>query len=864
MSGPTHDQRLPAKNFANGRRLSLRAITMLVVIAFVVTAVGLTLAAYSGIQSRNRSLETVVEQTATLKLYEDVRSSGFAESAAAASYLSVPQQEFLDSFAESATAVEFSIAALRAQGPQRDTQQIDELAQAHEDLSGAYAAILALLQNGEDEAALQLAEQSDLAAKSERLWGALDVAIIGARTAATTAQRDHAAVQKTLDRLVLTSVAIWTLVLAVAGIAVYQWVIRPIRRVANAARRIAEGEVDSRSPVSGSREVAVLAQDMNSMADALIERSEELNAYLSKNLEARTDELAEANVTLEQSEQRFRSLVQNAPDLITVVDVDERVLYQSPSIRRVLGYEADDIVGNQLSSYVHEDDLVALRAFMHELVSNPEEIGSVEVRLRHRDGSWRYLEIRGSDRRDDPVAGIVLNSRDITKHKNLEEELTFQAFHDSLTGLANRASFTDRLAHALARSRRTGTIPAVLFIDLDNFKAVNDSFGHSAGDEVLASVAKRIQSCLRAEDTTARLGGDEFAVLLEDLDTPDRARLVAERILRAQEAPFSYQGQDVYVRASIGVATADGLNDDEQSGVRTILRNADVAMYAAKRDGKAYYEVYDEVMHASVLRRLELLGDLRSAVERKEFFIQYQPLVDLRTLEVRGLEALVRWNHPQHGMISPADFIPIAEESGAIRALGLWVMEEACRQMGEWDRELPDDQKLYLSVNVSVQQILDRDFVGEVEDVLERTAFDPTRLTLEITESITMYPGEATMTALNQLKALGARLAIDDFGTGSSSYAYLQHFPFDVVKIDKSFIQHEDGAGDTLELTRKIVEMGKLLKLEVLAEGIEEEAQLEELREMGCAMGQGYLFAKPMDASDVLDHLSRSPSSKAA
>lgn len=845
----------------------MRALTAFLVAAFAATAIGLTYAAYLGIQSRNHSLDTVVEQTGRLKLYEDARSSAFAESAAAASYLALPDQEFLDQFNASRADVLSSFDALSANLQAADAasrQQLVGLEQTHEELSASYAAVLSALESGDREAALRLAEDGDLAAKAEQLWGALDSAIAGARTAAATAQSQHAAVQRNLDRLVLASFATWTAVLALAGIALYQWVVRPIRRLATAAREIAEGDTEARSPVSGALEVAGLARDVNSMADALIERSEELNAYLSKNLEQRTEDLAEANTALQKSEQRFRSLVQNAPDLITVIDVDGRVTYQSPSVRRVLGYEPEDVEGRSMSSYVHQDDQPALRAFLQEQLDNPEQVVNVELRLRHHDGSWRHLEISGTDRRADLVAGVVLNSRDVTERKTLETELSYQAFHDSLTGLANRAAFTDRLEHALLRSRRHGTIPAVLFIDLDNFKAVNDSLGHSAGDDILVAIANRIRDSLRIEDTAARLGGDEFAVLLEDLGAPEHAELVAERILRAHEAPFQHQGRDVYVRASIGVATAEVIARDEKAAVQTILRNADVAMYAAKRDGKASYQVYDQVMHQSVLRRLELLGEVQGAVERNEFFVQYQPLVDLGTLDVRGVEALVRWRHPEHGMISPADFIPIAEESGAIKALGLWVLEASCRQMIAWDREVDSERKLYLSVNVSVQQLLDREFIGDLMRVIETTGFDPCRLTLEITESITMYPGDATMNALNKLKEIGARLAIDDFGTGSSSYAYLKNFPFDVVKIDKSFIQSEDGETDARELTRKIIEMGKALDLLVIAEGIETVEQLEELRGMGCAMGQGYLFAKPLDAIDVLAHLDRIPVERAA
>jgi diguanylate cyclase (GGDEF)-like protein/PAS domain S-box-containing protein len=863
----TRDPRLLDQNSVNVRRLSLIAITALVVLTFAVTASGLALITSSGMRTRSSTLETVAKETTALKLYEDIRSAGFAESAAAVSYLGIPRQEFLDRFAQARAEVESSIASLKEMVPGNDIaqrQQIADLERKHSDLASTYDAVLASLERSDSAAAFQLAENNDLPAQAEQLWDALDTAIVGARADVVSAQQANESTQRTSDRAILVAAVAWTILVAGAGVGLYHWVVRPLQRVARAAGRIAEGGVETRSPITGPREVANLAGDVNVMADSLIERSEQLNAYLSKNLEARTAELEQANAALEESEQRFRSLVQNAPDLITVVDADTRVLYQSPSMNRVLGYEVDEIVGTELSSLVHKEDVGALLAFFQKQMGRPGEVAKVEVRLRHRDGSWRHLEIAGSDQRGDAVAGIVLNSRDITERKRLEEQLRYQAFHDPLTGLANRASFTDRLEHALVRSQRTLKMVAVLFIDLDSFKAINDSLGHSAGDVLLKSVSKRLQGCLRAGDTAARLGGDEFAIILEDLDGIEGATRVAEAILDAQQSPFSYRGKEVFVRASIGVATADATRRKPRSALRTVLRNADVAMYAAKRRGKAHYEVYNETMHLSLLRRLELLSDLRGAMDRDEFIIQYQPTVDLQTNQILGLEALVRWQHPRHGLIMPEDFIPLAEESGVIRLLGQWVLQESCRQMSAWDREDVGDQTPTLSVNVSVQQLLHPGFVQEVRDVLEDAGLEPSRLTLEVTESITMHPVEATMRVLNELKEIGVRLAIDDFGMGSSSFAYLQHFPFDVLKIDKAFVQHAAGDGDNRELIQKVIELGKVLNLEVIAEGIEQGAQLNELRALECEMGQGFLFAEPMDASEVAGHLRKARHRRAA
>ena len=840
------------RGFGRPHRLSIYASTLLVVLAFAVTAGGLAFLTFTQIRNRTRSLETVAQETASLKLYEDIRSAGFAESAAAASYLGIPREEFLVRFEEARSGVEASILELQELVAEDDQElrNIAELETTHADLAATYDLILASLERGDDAVALQAAEDGNLGAQAERMWDALEAAIVGARADAVAAQTSNDASQRSMDRFVLGIAVAWTALLAGMGFGIYQWVVRPIQRVAAASRRIARGDIDVRSPIAGPLEIASLAGDVNSMADALVERSEKLNAYLSKNLEARTTDLEQANVALEESEQRFRSLVQNAPDLITVVDIKTGVLYQSPSVKRVLGFEAEEFTGVRLSTIVHEEDLQTLVAFIHQQVSKPDEVARVEVRLRHRDGNWRLLEMSGYDRRQDFIGGFVLNSRDITERKRLEDQLRHQAFHDSLTGLANRARFTDRLDQALKRSRRTMKPVATLFIDLDNFKAINDSFGHAAGDTVLKRVAERIEGCLRAGDSAARLGGDEFAVILEDLEHPAEVQRVATRILDALQVPVRCDGHEVFCRASIGIAIAEATSQTE-ADVEALLRNADVAMYSAKRRGKAHFEIYEESMHLALLRRFELLGDLRAAVDREEFFVQYQPTVDLRTNEIVGLEALLRWQHPRHGVVMPDDFIALAEESGVILLLGRWVLQEACRQMSEWQREDPGAESLCLAVNVSVHQLRDARFVRDVKEILQQTGLDPSKLTLEITESITLEPGDGAMLVLKQLKEIGVRLAIDDFGMGASSFSYLQRLPFDIVKIDKSFIQHDDGNGDVQEVARKVIELGRTLNLEVVAEGIEKDSQLAELRDMDCEIGQGYLFAKPLDADEV-------------
>ncbi|MBF6598921.1 MAG: EAL domain-containing protein [Dehalococcoidia bacterium] len=561
-----------------------------------------------------------------------------------------------------------------------------------------------------------------------------------------------------------------------------------------------------------------------------------------------------AEAAMRQSEERFRSLVQHGSDLITVIDADTTIRYQSPSVQRVLGYAADDLISTRLTALLHPDDVGPTLAVLNDIVGKSGELVTVEARMRHLDAGWRDMEFIATDQRHNPaIAGFVLNIRDVTERKSLERQLRHQALHDPLTKLANRTRFADRLDHALIRAARTEHMVAVLFMDLDNFKGVNDSLGHAAGDLLLTSVAERVSQCLRPGDTVARLGGDEFAVLVEDVESADAAEAVTRRIFDALQPPFELEGKELLVRASIGIAIGGGAG--QPADADSLLRDADVAMYVAKSRGKARYEVFEPSMQVSMMERLQLLADLQRAIDRHEFVLQYQPVILLKTGELFGVEALVRWHHPTRGVIQPSDFIPLAEESGAILPLGSWILGESCRQAKAWQDAFPLTQPWTMSVNVSVRQLQNASFVADVAQAIELTGLAPQRLILEITESVMMQDIDATMTRLGQLKALGVRLAIDDFGTGYSSLSYLRQFPFDLLKIDKSFI---DDVGRTAgrELTSAIIELGKTLDLELVAEGIERDEQLSRLLALECELGQGFFFAPPMDAGAIEDLLS--------
>jgi diguanylate cyclase (GGDEF)-like protein/PAS domain S-box-containing protein len=558
------------------------------------------------------------------------------------------------------------------------------------------------------------------------------------------------------------------------------------------------------------------------------------------------DRVRRRTAQLAASEERFRSLVQHASDVITVVDGSGILKYVSPSCAQVCGHVPEELIGTSLSDLLHPGDLPRAMEFLAEAARRTGSTSPMEWRIRHRDGTYRMIEVLGTNLLADPnIGGLVLNGRDVTERNALEAQLAHQAFHDSLTGLANRALFRDRLAHALARAQRSKHATAILFLDLDDFKAVNDSLGHEAGDALLVGVAERLGECVRASDTVARLGGDEFAILIED-GTADDVDEIANRVLEVLRAPLTVADHEVFVRGSVGIAAAE----PGCASAEDLLRDADAAMYHAKRTGGARAERFEPGLHAAALERLALATDLRRAIERDEFEVHYQPIVDLQTEAIRGVEALVRWRHPERGMLSPLTFIPLAEETGLIGALGMFVLREACKQVREWQKQQPaGETPLNMSVNLSAWQVQQADLVDEVAGVINELELDPGSLTLEITEGLLLQDGQGVMERLNAIKALGVHLALDDFGTGYSSLSYLQRFPIDVLKIDKSFVDGMTSGAEPAALVRTIVALSESLQLRTVAEGIEDSEQAEHLRSLGCDRGQGYLWAKPLTAT---------------
>jgi diguanylate cyclase (GGDEF)-like protein/PAS domain S-box-containing protein len=561
---------------------------------------------------------------------------------------------------------------------------------------------------------------------------------------------------------------------------------------------------------------------------------------------------ANAEAALRISEERYALAARAANDGLWDWDLAQEKIYYSPRWKSMLGFEEGEIASAPTEWFerVHPEDLDRVR----QAVGAHLEGGSVhfesEYRMLHKNGSWRWVLCRGLAVRDEHgrATRMAGSQSDVTHRKLAEEQLAHRAFYDPLTNLPNRALFVDRLRQALRRaSRRKDYLFAVLFLDVDRFKLVNDSLGHMAGDRLLVMIARRLELSLRPGDTVARLGGDEFTVLLDDIRDVSDATRVADRIQRELEMPFNVGGQEFFTSASIGIAlSATGYERPED-----ILRDADTAMYKAKAQGKARHAMFDTGMHERAVVLLRMEADLRRAIERSELRVHYQPIVSLSTGRIAGVEALARWQHPTRGLVSPAEFIPMAEETGLILPIGRWVLGEACRQMVLWRDAFGVSYPLEVAVNLSGRQLALPDVVGQIGDVLRETGLEPSRLRLEITESVVMERPEMVSTMLQELRRIGVKLSIDDFGTGYSSLAYLQRFPADTLKIDRSFVSPMGSRGENSEIARTIVTIGHNLGMRVVAEGVETAEQMAQLRGLSCEGAQGFFISKPLTSEDA-------------
>ncbi|MFI5842407.1 putative bifunctional diguanylate cyclase/phosphodiesterase [Catenuloplanes sp. NPDC051500] len=546
-----------------------------------------------------------------------------------------------------------------------------------------------------------------------------------------------------------------------------------------------------------------------------------------------------------QSEAYFRTLIMHTSDVILIAAQDDTIRYASPSATTVLNLP--ELIGATLDTVIDPADRTRFRHMLAQARAGVGRHDGMDFTAVRGDGARVQIELDCRDLRDEPtVDGLVLTLRDVTERRKLERELTHQALHDSLTGLANRALFTDRAQHAAARAGRDGELVGVLLIDLNGFRLINEALGHTVGDQLLVGVAARLTEVLRPGDTVARLGADEFAALIEDVSHITELEEIAGRVTEALSAPFTVEGEHIGGVASVGVSTTAEARDAKE-----LLRQADLALNVAKAAGRGQWRRYQAEVHSALVARLELRAALEQAVSGGHFVLQYQPIVDLLTDEAAGFEALVRWKHPTRGVIPPDQFINLAEETGLIVPIGHWVLEEALRSAERWNRLVPSDRPRYVSVNVSARQFRHPGFMDSVRQVLADSGVPPRALLLEITESLLLREDEQVWADMAALRQTGVRIAIDDFGTGYSSLSYLRHMPIDVLKIDKSFIDDMVHSRKQRALVAAIVQLADTLDLRVIAEGIEEPVHREMLASMGCPYGQGYLFSRPVNAAEI-------------
>ena len=617
-------------------------------------------------------------------------------------------------------------------------------------------------------------------------------------------------------------------------------IVRPVRSLTTAASALADGDLGRTAPVSGRDEVGTLGRAFNRMSSELYDTHEAL--------EQQIDELA-------ASEERYALAQRGANDGLWDWDLERDELYVSSRWAAMIGYDADELDASprEWMERVHADDADRVRSEFARHLAGDIPHFECEFRMRHRDGHWLWVLARGVAVRegDAPPHRCAGSLTDVSERKAFEDQLLRQALHDPLTGLANRALFMERLDHPLRRSsRHPDDAFAVLFVDIDQFKVVNDSLGHLAGDELLMMVARRLAASLRPGDTIARLGGDEFAILLEPVAGARDAMHAAERIQDRVNAPLALNDRELFVTASIGIAF--GPRSYEASD--ELLRDADTAMYRAKSLGRGRHALFDEDMHLRAMHRLSLESDLRRAVERDEFEIRYQPIVCLQDRRLISVEALARWRHPHRGLLSPGEFIPVAEDTGLIVPLGQLILRQIVATLDTWTSEFDLSELPRINVNVSRVQLRHPDFAASVREIVREEAHAQ-HINLEITESVVVQDAEREGQALDDLVSMGLQLHVDDFGTGYSSLAMLHELPISTLKIDRSFVTGLGGQRDTSEVIRAVVALGHNLEMSVVAEGIETEDQLETIRTLGCDLGQGYLFARPLPVERIADLL---------
>ncbi len=559
-----------------------------------------------------------------------------------------------------------------------------------------------------------------------------------------------------------------------------------------------------------------------------------------------------AQHALEAREQRFRTMVEKSWSGVVLLNGDIRFSFVGASTQHIIGYDEQELIGKSLLDFVHPRDLEAARSVFAEMLDRPNQETHGELRFRHKEGRWVWLEGFSQNLLHEPSVGsIVLNYRDITQRKETEKQLEYRAYYDSLTGLPNRLLFRDRLVHSLEQAKRNRVGVAVMYLDIDHFKLVNDALGHSFGDRLLGEIAKRLQSALRASDTISRIGGDEYSILLPEVLSTEAVAGVARKVLNALARPFHIEGHDLFITASIGIGCSPSDGEDAE----TLLKCADAAMYRAKELGRNQAQLFTASMNERYVRRLALEQHLHHAIERDQLELWYQPVFDRTRRRFVCVEALLRWRDPVRGLVAPSEFVGLAEETGMIIPIGAWALRTACRQLRQW-QEL--GLTLRMAVNISAVQLQQRDLIAQVREAIAESGIAPDMLQLEITESAAMQSVELTMEMLRELRNMGVGVSVDDFGTGQSSLIYLKHFPIDTVKIDKEFLREVTSDETAAAIVSYVINLAHTLGLKVVAEGVETQDQYTFLRHYACDQMQGYLFSKPIPADEIVPFLQQS------
>jgi diguanylate cyclase (GGDEF)-like protein/PAS domain S-box-containing protein len=576
------------------------------------------------------------------------------------------------------------------------------------------------------------------------------------------------------------------------------------------------------------------------------------NARLYEQTKQEIAERSQVEAELRQSEERYSLASKGANDGLWDWDLDNDQIFYSPRWKEILGYSEDEIKTSlqEWFARIHPGDLVEVQLALSAHLEGVSDHFEHEYRIRHQNGSYLWVLTRGLAVRDTNGTAYRMagSQTDITLRKRAEEKLSHDALHDSLTGLPNRALFFDRLERIIEHTKRNKDyLFAVLFLDIDRFKNVNDRFGHLVGDNLLIAIGERLRSSTRLSDTVSRLGGDEFVVLVEDIENMDEAIRISARIQETIRQQFDIDGHEIFTSCSVGII----INNDMYSSAGEFLRDADIAMYRAKSEGRSRHVVFDSEMRTDLMNRIWMEHDLRQAIAEEQFRLHYQPILSLRTGRLVGFEALIRWQHPSEGLISPMLFVPLAEETRLIIPIGRWVIKEACQQLKQWEKKYPGEKPLTMSVNISSVQLNYQDFVDQVEEIITESDIDPANLTFEITERMIVEDNLIATRVISRLRELGVRVHLDDFGTGYSALSYLQRYPIDILKIDRAFIGKLNENGENVEIIKAILNLARDLNMSVIAEGIETEYQFDLLKELNCRFGQGYFFAKPMDPEGI-------------